>query len=159
MVWSSWWNPTSDHRLTSQGPRANPITPELFPTPALYVVGATSISATPFTISPGQAPVFESAQPFARVINNTIYGDDGSEAAPANVPLLGEQDDFLATANVTKVGTSVRTPFRQDAILGDNGDPLPQAADVDFYRVHLDVGDRLIADVDTLGRGLASWDP
>ncbi|MEM6776757.1 MAG: peptidase, partial [Planctomycetota bacterium] len=62
-------------------------TPELFPTPALYLEGVSQIYQTsiyakqPGFINVAQLAVAEAAQPLARVVNNTIYGADGTESA------------------------------------------------------------------------------
>ncbi len=132
---------------------------ENFATPALYLEGASAIYSFDAEIFIDQAPVYEAPQPFARIVNNTIYGSDGRESAFPDNALNSEPNDFLSQAVDTKIGSSHRDPYRQAAILGDNSGPLPAAGDVDFYRVYLEVGDRLIADIDTLDANAGAGTP
>ena len=125
-----------------------------FVQPVVYVEGASGIYFPGGTtgISVYQAPVYEAPQPFARIINNTIYGNDGTEAAfPENAQ--GQDNDFLSQAIDTKLGRSSRATFVEDIVLGNSTIALPASADVDFFQVNLDVGDRLIADIDTVDGG------
>ena len=147
--------------------------------PALYIEGAESVGVS-LVGRPGnpddflmsyQAPIYEAPQPFAKVVNNTFYGDDGQASqypegyeedgldGPHQASSLGlldlEPNDFLAGAVETRVGGSHRAPYTVLTTLGDNAGPadLQSAGDVDFYRVYLNVGDRLIADIDTVAGG------
>ncbi|MGI9466373.1 MAG: hypothetical protein ACR2OA_04555, partial [Rubripirellula sp.] len=147
--------------------------------PALYIEGAESVGVGLVNrpINPDdvllayQAPIYEAPQPFAKVVNNTFYGDDGQASqypegyeedgldGPHQASSLGlidlEPNDFLAGAVETRVGGSHRAPYTVLTTLGDNAGPadLQSAGDVDFYRVYLNVGDRLIADIDTVAGG------
>ncbi len=143
--------------------------------PALYIEGADAVGGADGgnnTLFTYQAPVYEAPQPFAQVVNNTFYGDDGTASkypegyadggsdgypdfpnSPGAVDL--EPNDFLSGAVETRIGGSHRGPYSILTTLGDNesvGD-LGSNGDVDFFRVYLDTGDRLIADVDTVAGG------
>ncbi len=141
---------------------------EFYTTPAVYVKGASAIYRDPrdsfsrgdfglfegffdVNVEIAQSPIAESPQPFARIVNNTIYGDDGTESAFPE-PADTESNDILSDAIDTKLGSSHRGPYVQDAFLGDAGG----TSDVDFYQVYLEVGDRLIADIDTFSNPLAN---
>ncbi|MGB7323435.1 MAG: peptidase, partial [Rubripirellula sp.] len=133
---------------------------ETFTTPAVYVKGASGIYRDPddafssnaffgVGIAIAQAPLAEAPQPFARIVNNTIYGDDGTESSfPQNATT--EPSDFLSQAIDTKLGSSHRGPYLADATSGNGQSRLDSAIDVDFYRVYLEVGDRLVVDIDTI---------
>ena len=147
--------------------------------PALYIEGAESVGVSLVNrpINPDdvllayQAPIYEAPQPFAKVVNNTFYGDDGQASqypegyeedgldGPHQASSLGlldlEPNEFIAGAVETRVGGSHRAPYTVLTTLGDNAGPadLQSAGDVDFYRVYLNVGDRLIADIDTVAGG------
>ncbi|MEM8910223.1 MAG: Ig-like domain-containing protein [Planctomycetota bacterium] len=131
-------------------------TPEAFPTAAVYLEGVSNIY---FTLSyakragflsineatVGELPVAEAPQPFARVVNNTIYGADGTESLfPEDASADG--NDLLSDATLTHVGRSHTGPYIQTAA-------IDVANDVDFYQVELTVGDRLIVDIDTVAGG------
>lgn len=123
---------------------------------ALYLTGVSGVyDTTVFAETPRVgdatfrlAPVAESPQPFSRLVNNTIYGDDGTES---NFPEDAdrENDDIIATAIDTKLSQSHRSVYIDSAAIGDNSG-LASAADVDFYKVTLGVGERLVVDIDTL---------
>ena len=139
-----------------------------YPTPAVYVEGASGIywdtsfqkvgpfgtdnnpfgnggipqdtGAGPFYAA--LAPTFEAVQSTPRVINNTIFGDDGTASdTPADT---SEGNDTLAEA----VLVPDNVPFTFAGTLGDELTPLAAATDVDVFRVELVVGDRLVVDVD-----------
>ena len=114
--------------------------------PAVYVFGASGIY-TNAEIQISQTPISEAPQPFARIVNNTIYGDDGRES---NFPesAQSEPSDLLSQAIDTKVGSSHRGPYIQTGAIGDNA--AQAQSDVDFYQVYLEVGDRLVVDIDTV---------
>ena len=147
--------------------------------PALYIEGAESVSRS-LVGRPGnpddfflayQAPIYEAPQPFAKVVNNTFYGDDGQASqfpegyeedgldgphTAASLSLIDlEPNDFIDGAVETRVGGIHRAPYTVLTTLGDNAGPsdLQSEGDVDFYRVYLNVGDRLIADIDTAADG------
>ena len=142
--------------------------------PALYIEGAESVGGGGGgnnTFLAYQAPIYEAPQPFAKVVNNTFYGDDGQASqfpegyeedgldgphTAASLSLIDlEPNDFIDGAVETRVGGSHRAPYTVLTTLGDNAGPsdLQSEGDVDFYRVYLNVGDRLIADIDTAADG------
>ncbi len=144
--------------LTSQGPRGGggfSFGGDLdFATPALYIEGASEIYIPGGThLIEDQAAVYEAPQPFARIVNNTIYGDDGLASASPETALTSEPNDFLFDAVDTRMGHSHRDTYSQPSVLGDNVGPLGPDADVDFYRVYMEFGDRLTVDVDTVAGG------
>lgn len=104
-------------------------------------VGGSSVSSQ--FLSFAQAP-----QPFVRVVNNTIYGNDGTESQYAGAG-TDEPNDTIAAAVDTKLGRSHKGAYVTTATLGDNQSSLPPDRDVDLYQVQLDVGDRLVVDIDT----------
>ena len=133
--------------------------------PALYIDGADAVGGS------YPAPIYQAPQPFAKVVNNTFYGDDGRASdfpdgykedaldgphVPSSLGVVDlEPNDFLSNAVATRIGGSHRAPYTHLTTLGDNqvvGD-LGAAGDVDFYRVFLEAGERLIADVDTVAGG------
>ena len=125
--------------------------------PALYIQGATAIypgvlGGIPDVTAPinaYQAPVSEAAQPFARIVNNTIFGDDGTRTATKGS--AAEPNDLFVNAVDTRISGSHRDEYTVAAVIGDNGGQQASSTDVDFYRVHLEVGDRLAIDIDTNG--------
>ena len=127
------------------------------PTPALYIEGATAVYASneipgvASAIGYYQAPVAEAPQPFARIVNNTIFGDDGSRTVSEGS--AAEPNDLFVNAVDTRISGSHRDDYTVTAVIGDNGGLQAPTTDVDFYRVYLEVGDRLVADIDTNGAG------
>jgi hypothetical protein len=131
-----------------------------YATPTVYIDGASGIyftgvfsksgSSGPFSTS--FAPVQEAVQPFARVVNNTIYGSDGTES---NFPVAGtvEPSDQLRNAIDTKLGRSHAAPYTTTAAIGGATAAFDNR-DVDMYRFHLDVGDRAKIDLSGLTNGL-----
>ncbi len=127
--------------------------------PALYIQGASGIYPSVQGGIPGvtanilsyQAPVAEAPQPFARVVNNTIYGDDGTRSFTEGS--AAEPNDLFIDAVDTRISGSHRDDYSVTAVLGDNGGLQSPTTDVDLYRVYLEVGDRLISDIDTAGAG------
>jgi hypothetical protein len=138
----------------NRGLEATQDSPMDYDSAAVYLQGVTDIYFSgpgQSAISVSQAPVAESTQPFARVVNNTIYGSDGRETLfPQS---NDESNDVIADAIDTKLGPSHRSEYSSTANIGDNARPVAPAGDVDFYRVNLDVGDRLIVDIDTVDGG------
>ncbi len=130
-----------------------------YATPTLFINGASGIYfTTQYAKQPSNpiqivaAPVQQAVQPFARIINNTLYGSDGTES---NSPVggLAEPSDNLAKAVDTKMGTShTTTPYFTTGRIGDGANVDP-TQDVDLYRFHLDVGDRAKINVSTLDLG------
>jgi len=118
--------------------------------PALYVYGASGIYFTSGDFRAVQAPIHEGAQPFARVINNTIVGRDGSLASSIG-SASDEPNDTLANAVQTHQGVSHSSDvFTSTGQIGDSIFVSPNE-DVDFFQVELDFGDRVLVDIDTNG--------
>ena len=134
--------------------------PMSFDSAAVYLQGVSQV----YFSGPGQnavqvsqAPVAESVQPFARIVNNTIYGSDGRESLfPQS---NDESNDLINEAIDTKLGASHRNVYTSAAVLGDNIGPVGPGGDVDFYQVNLSVGDRLIVDIDSPDADIANGIP
>ena len=123
--------------------------------PAVYVEHASSIGGRGFaSIRPsalGRAP-----QPFSKVVNNTIFGNNGTASSfpEANV----EPNDTLFNAIDTRQGTQ-RTPesYIASGRIDDSVNFRENSEqDVDFYQFELHIGDRVTIDVDanTIGSGV-----
>jgi len=86
-------------------------------------------------------------QPFARVVNNTIFGDDGSFAffPDPNV----EPNDTLFNAIETRQGRQHNpVSYTTTATIGDSQNFLGDTSvDVDFYQFQLDIGDTVEIDI------------
>lgn len=130
------------------------------PNAAVYVYGASGIydssrfqtprSQTPFgfgTLDFSLAPISDPVQPVAQIVNNTIYGADGTESQFFETADR-EENDLLSLAIDTKVGRSHSAPYQQTALIEPETNGVA-VSDVDFYRVELVVGDRLVVDIDT----------
>jgi len=120
--------------------------------PALYIEGASGIYFSRGFATAQLAPVAESPQPFARVVNNTIYGNDGTEAQFFG-QATDEPNDVLRHAVDTKLGRSHKGTYVTNGVIGDNTNALSADRDVDLFKVELGAGDRLVVDVDTLDAG------
>nr|WP_233148154.1 Ig-like domain-containing protein [Rhodopirellula sp. MGV] len=102
-------------------------------------------------------PIAESPQPLAKLVNNTIRGSDGTEGAILADGSLSraiesptdESNDTIFDAVDTKLEVSHRGAYTATGTIGDNQNFLTADQDVDFFKVELDVGDRLIVDIDT----------
>jgi Bacterial Ig domain/Bacterial pre-peptidase C-terminal domain/Dockerin type I domain/GEVED domain len=134
--------------------------------PAVYVEGATNIYFRGLRGNSAGTTGFnswdirrvdraESPQPFARIVNNTVIGNDGragfaDEPAPIN-GTVQEPNDILTNASPTQIGTSATQVFTVSAQIGDNNALANRTTDVDFYRIRLNAGERIRVDVDTTG--------
>ncbi len=137
------------------------------PNASVYVEGATNIvfsstfqkvgGGNPF--SPQLAPVHNAPQPVPRIVNNTIYGEDGNAAEFSGNPLT-EPNDLLSQAIDVGVGNAhtgnANGAFVKTGNIGDSVGLGAPGADVDMYRVHLGAGDRLVVDIDTLAANPAN---
>ena len=116
-----------------------------------FVTGETNNGPAP------AVPIAEAPQPLAKIVNNTIRGSDGTEGAllidgslsPAVELPTAEPNDTIANAVDTKLEVSHRGAYVASGTIGDHVGLLPQDQDVDFFKVELAVGDRLIVDIDT----------
>ena len=107
--------------------------------------------AFPFFAVP--APVYEAPQPTTRIVNNTIFGADG-DFGPAAVDANVDAGDITPDAVPLPVGVDQPETVTVTGTIGDGG-ASPASSDVDLYRVELNVGDRLILDVDSPDTALA----
>ena len=88
-------------------------------------------------------PIAPAAQPFVRIVNNTIYGNDGNASLFPDAVV--EPNDTLYNAVNTMQGRA-HTPvtFTANATLGNSlnfrDDP---SKDVDFYQFQMDIHDRV----------------
>ncbi|WP_231615288.1 tandem-95 repeat protein [Novipirellula artificiosorum] len=124
---------------------------------SVYVEGATNIlfsslfanvGLNPFIGQTGLAAVHEAPQPVSKIVNNTVYGEDGTQSRfPGSA--TAEPNDVLLQAVETYVGNAHTGAFVTAAQIGDNS-AVTAAADVDMYRVFLGAGDRLTVDIDSL---------
>ncbi|MFU7560472.1 S8 family serine peptidase [Roseiconus sp. JC912] len=102
-------------------------------------------------------PIAESPQPLVKLVNNTVRGSDGTEGAVLADGSLSraielasdEPNDTIFDAVDTKLEVSHRGAYTSTGTIGDNQNFLTADQDVDFFKVELDVGDRLIVDIDT----------
>ena len=94
-------------------------------------------------------PIGYAAQPFALVVNNTIYGNDGNASFFPQAPT--EPDDTLYTATESMQGRAHHPEvFTASSFIGDTTHfRSEEAKDVDFYKFQLDINDRVMIRVDT----------
>ncbi|MGB7329055.1 MAG: tandem-95 repeat protein [Rubripirellula sp.] len=131
---------------------------------AVYIEGVTNIefsfaqlnpppvpALNPFDLT-GLAPIHDAPQPVSRIVNNTIYGNDGTASQFGGDPTV-EPNDVPFQAVDTRIGSGHTGAFTRTATLGDSPSVASLTADVDMYRVDLVAGDRLTVDVDTLAGG------
>ena len=116
-----------------------------------FVSGETNNGPAPMV------PIAEAPQPLAKIVNNTIRGADGTEGAVLADGSLSraiesptaEPNDTIVNAVDTKLEVSHRGAYEATGVIGDHVGLLSPDQDVDFYKVELSVGDRLIVDIDT----------
>ena len=117
---------------------------------AVYVEGAISLSQNPpQNFHARRVGIGDSPQPFGRLINNTVYGNDGTESDFSGTA-IDEPNDTIADAIQSRQGRAQSPQVYQDtAYLGDNldiqGDP---SLDVDFYQLQLETHERVTVDID-----------
>ncbi len=141
------------------------------PSAAVYVLGASAIrfGTQPNTIArtvgaAGNpfvayfADVADSPQPVAQIVNNTVYGADGTESQAFELAVVDgrDGDDLFSGAVDTKVGRAHTGPYVTPGLIGNGPSLLSPGADVDLYEIELVVGDRLIADIDTVAGGVVA---
>lgn len=144
---------------TMVAPSVIELDPSLPTAASVYVEGATSIRFSSifqkvgFPMPFGQTqilPIHEAPQPISRIVNNTIRGTDGSAAQFSGSP-TAEPNDLLSQAIQTGVSSAHTGLYTRTGVIGDGTNI--EVPDVDLYRVNLDVGDRLVVDVDTAAGG------
>ena len=116
--------------------------------PALYLYNVEEVRGGPFRFS-GRSQIGTPAQPFHRVINNTVYGDDGTESFHSGSG-LDEPNDTAAAAVTTFQGrANLPEKYITQGVIGDGlSIPSDLTLDVDVFQVQMDIHDRLIVDVD-----------
>ncbi len=124
----------------------DPIT--LLPFTAAYVDNISSFQF-PNSFDVRRVPLGESAQPFARVVNNTVFGNDGMRSFYPGSG-LDEPNDTMLTAVETHQGRQHRPDsYETVGAIGDGVDtPADVTLDVDFYKLQLQIGERVIVDID-----------
>ncbi len=94
-------------------------------------------------------PIGYAAQPFVKVVNNTIYGNDGNASFFPEAPV--EPNDTLVNAADTRQGRAHNpVSYTATSFIGDSqnfrSDP---SQDVDFFQFQMDVNDRVTITVDS----------
>ncbi|MDP6719292.1 MAG: PPC domain-containing protein, partial [Pirellulaceae bacterium] len=126
------------------------------PDPAVFVEHVSGIGSSP----PGSGVLrirrvghAYQPQPFARVVNNTIFGNDGDFSFFADPSL--ESNDTLFNAIDTRQGRQHNPEsFTASATIGDTQNFRDDdSVDVDFYRFELDVSDHVTIDLDAITTG------
>ena len=92
-------------------------------------------------------------QPFARIVNNTIFGNDGTFATYPEA--VAEPNDTLDNAIDTRQGPQHNPEsFQAAASIGDGQNFRDNASqDVDVYQFQLGIGDHVTIDIDALSLG------
>ncbi len=95
-------------------------------------------------------PLGQSVQPFQRILNNTVFGNDGRQAFYPGTG-LNEPNDRIITAVETWQGRQHNpVSFSSDGIIGDGIETLNDPSlDVDFYRFQLGIGERVSVEMDS----------
>jgi Bacterial cadherin-like domain/Bacterial Ig domain/Bacterial pre-peptidase C-terminal domain/Dockerin type I domain/GEVED domain len=135
-------------------PQALPTFDPLNPT-SILTTSASIVVQGPQNISSG-GPAGVSIQrigeyqaaPFLRAVNNTIIGKDGRASFNAQ-QIDSPTNNTIAGATETWQGTGTNTAaYVVDGTLAP--DPLSTgSSDVDLYKFHLEVGERVLIDIDT----------
>ena len=89
-------------------------------------------------------------QPFVRVVNNTIFGNDGDYSSFPDP--VAESNDTIGSAIDTRQGRQHNpNVFQAATTIGDGtsfrADP---SLDVDFYQFELEIGDHVLVDIDAI---------
>ncbi|MFK7738454.1 MAG: tandem-95 repeat protein [Pirellulaceae bacterium] len=130
------------------GPGPNPGYINYFNRPAVYLEGVSNVTwadnngpnFNPFDIR--RVDAAETPQSFARVINNTVYGNDGRASLDGPGATASEPNDILDDATETWQGTAHNPQsFTESGTI--------TSGDVDLYQFKLDVGERVQIDIDT----------
>ena len=136
---------------------ANPGYINFYLSPALYLEGISDINfvnqnggGNPFRIS--RVDVSDTPQAFVRVVNNTVYGNDGRASFSPDTT-VSEPNDTISTAVETWQGTAHNpVSFTMTAAIGDSSQfQAAPSQDVDLYKFKLDAGERVKVNIDTLG--------
>ena len=126
-----------------------PIPPALpvFSSASIVIQGPQNISVVNANITIQRLGEYTAA-PFVRAVNNTIIGNDGRASFNAQA-IDSASNSTLAGATETWQGTGTNTaPYVVNGTLSP--DPLSAgSSDVDLYKFYLEVGERVLIDVDT----------
>ncbi|MCR9295349.1 MAG: Ig-like domain-containing protein [bacterium] len=115
--------------------------------PALFLEGVTNVTwddnngpnLNPFDIR--RVDAADTPQPFVRILNNTVYGNDGRASLDGR-EVGAEPNDTIDVATQTWQGTATNPlSYNTDASIGNQ--------DVDLYQFKLDIGERVRINVDT----------
>jgi hypothetical protein len=114
---------------------------------AAYIDHARDVYTTghsPFATAPRVTSIGQSVQPFGRIINNTIVGNDGNASFfPDSV---AEPNDTIFNAVDTRQGRQASPEMftASNVRLGDTTSfPQDFLWDVDFYQFQMDIGDQV----------------
>jgi hypothetical protein len=121
------------------------------PDPAVFVEHASSVVGGGAIIRRvGHA---FSAQPYTRVINNTVFGNDGDYSAFPDPSV--EPNDTLFNAIDTRQGRQHNPEsYTATASIGDTLNfRVDDSVDVDFYQFELDIADHVTIDIDAIATG------
>ncbi len=126
------------------------------PDPAVFVEHVSGIGSSP--PGPGVLRIRRvghayAPQPFTRVVNNTVFGNDGDYSFFPDAAV--EPNDTLFNAVDTRQGRQhYPETYARSATIGDTqnfrGDT---SVDVDFYQFQLDIGDHVTIDLDAITNG------
>jgi hypothetical protein len=115
---------------------------------AVYVDNVTSVQA-PSTIGVRRVPLGAAAQPFHRVLNNTVYGNDGNSSFYAGSG-FDEPNDTMTTAVETWQGRQHHPEYYiGTGTIGDSNEVSEPSMDVDMYRLQMQTGDRVTVEMGT----------
>lgn len=99
---------------------------------------------SPFATTPRVTPIGQAAQPFGRIVNNTIVGNDGNAGFFPDP--VSEPNDTIFNAVDTRQGRQASPEMfvANNVRLGDSSSFLQNPAwDVDFYQFQMDIGDHV----------------
>lgn len=99
---------------------------------------------SPFATSPRVVPIGQAAQPFGRIVNNTIVGNDGNAGFFPDA--VSEPNDTIFNAVDTRQGRQASPEMftANNVRLGDSVSFLQDPdRDVDFYQFQMEIGDHV----------------
>jgi hypothetical protein len=115
---------------------------------AAYVDHARDVTVltphSPFATPPRVTPIGQAAQPFGRIVNNTIVGNDGNAGFFPDA--VSEPNDTIFNAVDTRQGRQASPEMftANNVRLGDSASFLQNPErDVDFYQFQMEIGDHV----------------
>ncbi len=133
------------------------------PDPAVFVEHASSVVGNSLPGLGGLHSIrrvghAHNPQPFARLVNNTVFGNDGDYSFFPDA--AAEPNDTLFNAIDTRQGRQHNPEtYAASASIGDTQNFRSDlSVDVDFYRFQLDIGDHVTVDLDAITTG-STLDP